>query len=400
MAHHEQRERLRAAVPEAAERAFVSGDPCYDRLRASLPMRHRYRRALGADDERTVVALCTTWRPDSLLGSQFGLYEQLLAELDVDRYRVLAIIHPNVSAHHDPETVHRMLAPHVRSGLLLVAPERGWRAAVAAADVLIGDHSSVTAYAAGAGVPVLFGHFPDHAVAPDSAVAALGARAPRLRRDQPLPPQLRKAMTSAAGQHEAHRLITSCPDGAAERVRARCYAMLGLDEPRGEPPVPADPPTGLPTGRLRWRPSALYATGELRPGPDLRVHRLRAEMLSPHQVPSGAHLLTTVTHPGRRLSAAADVLVLDDADDWGPHAEHWLRDALRTRRGLQLAAAVDDTSCTVRTRDGEQVRLTDPTGDSDPALFASAAHRWLAAGFGLAELPDRITVNGAHVAVS
>src|SRR5690242_9991348 len=38
---------LRKGCPEAAGVAVVGGDPCFDRLMASLPLRHSYRQALG-----------------------------------------------------------------------------------------------------------------------------------------------------------------------------------------------------------------------------------------------------------------------------------------------------------------------------------------------------------------
>jgi hypothetical protein len=41
------REELARSCPEALPVAEVVGDPCYDRIDASLPLRPAYRRALG-----------------------------------------------------------------------------------------------------------------------------------------------------------------------------------------------------------------------------------------------------------------------------------------------------------------------------------------------------------------
>jgi hypothetical protein len=45
LSHHEQFQRLAEGCPEAVPRAFIAGDPCYDRLLACLPRRLNYRHA-------------------------------------------------------------------------------------------------------------------------------------------------------------------------------------------------------------------------------------------------------------------------------------------------------------------------------------------------------------------
>ncbi|GGI76305.1 hypothetical protein GCM10011581_11730 [Saccharopolyspora subtropica] len=398
LSHHEQWARLRAAAPEAADVAHVIGDPCYDRLRASATWRLRYRRALGADDGETVLAISSTWREESLLGEVSELYERLLAELPVDEFRLVAILHPHIWYQHGPDAVHRWLAPHERSGLLVVPPERGWRAALVAADQLIGDHGSVTAYGAAIGLPTSLAAFPESRVAAGSAVAVLGSLAPRLDLAQPLLPQLQKAAAehTPAKAAAVHEMITSCPDEAADRLRALCYSMLELDEPRTEPGVPPDTTAGLPDAPWPWRPTAMYVTGSVHSGRSVALDRYPAEMLRPEQIPSRSHLVVAADHPGRRMRAVADIAVLTDATAWGRHARTWLSDALSAQPGLQLAAAVDGGTCTVRTRSGEQVRLS---GTGEPALHASAVFEWLAAGRDLADLSPGLTVNGHLVSV-
>jgi hypothetical protein len=221
LSHDEQLARLRASAPAAAKVAVVTGDPCYDRLRASIPWRPRYRRALGADGDQTVIAVSSTHRKDSLLGEVSELYERLLAELPVDDFRVVAILHPHIWYEHSPDQVHRWLAPQQRSGLVVVPPEHGWRATLVAADQLIGDHGSVTAYGAALGLPTSLAAFPESAVAPDSAVALLGSFAPRLDLSQPVLPQLRKA----AAEHTPERSAALTRQrNACARCAIRCWA--------------------------------------------------------------------------------------------------------------------------------------------------------------------------------
>src|SRR3954469_1190082 len=85
-------------------------------------------------------------------------------------------------------------------GLILVAPEDGWRAVLAAADCLIGDHGSVTAYGAAIGVPVLFGALPGRQVRPGSPLPSLGELAPRLD-PGPLAPQVAQVMATWPRDH-------------------------------------------------------------------------------------------------------------------------------------------------------------------------------------------------------
>ncbi|TDD53317.1 hypothetical protein [Saccharopolyspora elongata] len=399
LSHHEQLARLRASAPQAAEVAAVTGDPCYDRLRASVPWRLRYRLALGADGDQTVIAISSTHRKNSLLGEVSVLYERLLTELPVDEFRVVTILHPHIWNEHGPHAVHRWLAPHQRSGLMVVPPEYGWRAALVAADLLIGDHGSVTAYGAALGLPTSLAAFPESSVAPDSAVALVGSQAPRLDLGQPILPQLRKTIAEHTPEKSAavHQMITSCPDGAAERLRELCYSMLGLTEPRTEPGVPPDTVQGLPGGNWPWRPTAMYATGRVHSGCEISLDRYPAEMVPIERIPERSHLVVTADHPGPRLRAVADVLVLADAEQWGRHTETWLREAISARPGLQLAAAACRDSCIIRTRYGDQARLS---GSDDPVIYASAVFEWLATGRELAGLSPGLTVNGRPVAVS
>ncbi|MEV6226590.1 hypothetical protein AB0L88_01710 [Saccharopolyspora shandongensis] len=397
LSHDEQLARLRASAPRAAEVAAVTGDPCYDRLRAGLPWRPLYRRALGADGDQTVIAVSSTHRADSLLGEVSGLYERLLAELPVDEFRLVAILHPHIWHEHTPHQIRLWLAPYQRSGLMVVPPEQGWRAALAAADLLIGDHGSVTAYGAALGLPTALAAFPESSIAPDSAVALLGSQAPRLDLGQPILPQLRKTMAEHTSDQSAalHQMITSRPDEAAERLRKLCYSMLGLAEPRTEPGVPPDTLAGLPRGNRR--PTAMHVIGRVHSGREITLERYPAEVVPVERIPERSHLVVAADHPGPRRRAVADVLVLTEAEQWGRHAETWLEEAISAHPGLQLAAAVCGGSCTVRTRDGDQARLS---GTDDPVLYASAVFEWLASGRELADLAPGLTVNGRPVSVS
>jgi hypothetical protein len=243
-------ERLARACPEAAPVAFVAGDPCFDRLVASAGSRDAYRRALGVGD-RTLVAVSSTWGPGSLLQRHPDVLSWLTAELPAQDYKVAAIIHPGVWSWHGRRQVQAWYADAVDRGLLLVPPEEGWRGVLAAADVLVGDHGSVTAYAAAIGIPVLMAASSAKQVEPGSLQAGVAAHAPMLCPAQPCAPQLGIAVGRwRASAHAAIReQVSDVPGRSAQILRGAMYRLMNLAEPADPPPVrPVPVPEPLEIG--------------------------------------------------------------------------------------------------------------------------------------------------------
>ena len=160
-------------------------------------------------------------------------------ELPADRHQLAAITHPNVWYWHGGRQVRAWYADCARRGLLIVPPAEEWRAVLAAADVLVGDHGSVTSYAAAAGIPVALAAFPGSEVDPDSQAARLAQIAPALRADEPAETQLTRARAAWTPKlHEAFGAeVTSAPGRAARIIRAAMYRLMRLREP-AEPPEP------------------------------------------------------------------------------------------------------------------------------------------------------------------
>ncbi|MGN9912412.1 hypothetical protein ACTMTJ_33240 [Phytohabitans sp. LJ34] len=242
---------LRHQCPEAVPVAAVTGDLCLDRLVESRRHRAAYREALGVDDQRTLVAISSTWGPDSLLGRAPDTLFDLVADLP-DRYAVTMVIHPGAWHGHGSRQVLAWLARQRRAGLRLVDPA-SWRGLVAAADVVIGDHGSATIYAAAAGVPVLrAGPLPP--TAPGAAAEIMGAVTRAVEPGRPLGPQLRAAVASfdAAAYARVAGAVTARPGAAASLLRARMYHLLRLPEPEtGCAPAPVGRP--MPVGDDRSR---------------------------------------------------------------------------------------------------------------------------------------------------
>lgn len=255
VAHESDARRLREGCPEAADRIVVAGDPCFDRIRASIPFRERYRTALGGGPDRTLVLLSSTWSRYSLFGGDLEVWSRVLAELPADRYRVVAALHPNIWAIHGRRQVLAWLADHMAAGLGVIPPQEGWRAALVGADVIVGDHGSVTRYGAALGVPVLMSaaSAPD---VPDGGSAALLRRlCPGLDTGDDLERQVATAVTGHRPDRYAElaRQVTSCPGRSAAILRATMYRLLGLPEPvRAVPVSPVPLPTLLDAPDGTW----------------------------------------------------------------------------------------------------------------------------------------------------
>jgi hypothetical protein len=230
--------RLGDACPAAAPLGIVGGDPCYDRLAASLPLRDSYRRALGVRG-RKLIAVTSTWGPGSLLDRCPDLLTRLVDELPRQEYRVAVFMHPHVWCWHGRRQLHAWYAEYLRRGLILVPPEQGWRAILTAADWVIGDHGSATCYGASVGVPVLLAAFPADEVDPGSPASYLGRNAFRLRPGQPVARQLRAAGAAWPPEWSAsvRAQITDVPGQSARIIRETMYRLMKLPEPSRTPTV-------------------------------------------------------------------------------------------------------------------------------------------------------------------
>jgi hypothetical protein len=242
---------LAYALPEVAQAAVVGGDPCYDRLDASLHLREAFRRSLGVRDRKLVV-VTSTWGAGSLLETRPDILSQLARQLPATEYCLAAIVHPNAWSWHGPLQVRAWCEEAARRGLILVDPDDGWRAVLAAADCLIGDNGSVTAYGAAIGVPVLFGSLPIEHIMPGSPIARLAEMAPRLR-PGPLASQIAGAMGAWSRDYGTvmRACLTDVPGQSASILRRVMYELMGLPEPGEVPcvrPVPAPRTVSLHPG--------------------------------------------------------------------------------------------------------------------------------------------------------
>ncbi|WP_431875318.1 hypothetical protein [Amycolatopsis sacchari] len=363
LSHAEQLTRLAEACPEAVGAALVAGDPCFDRLTASRPLRETYRQALGVRPHQRLVLVSSTWGANSLYGSDPGLVSRLAAGLDLGTYRLAVALHPNIAGRHSRWQVDSWLADCARAGVLVLPSERLWGPALVAADVTIGDHGSVSFYSAALGTPLLLAAAPADAVDPRSPIGRLLEVAPRLDPHAPPGPQLERAVREPVDLTEITGLTTSLPGKSAAVLRETIYRWLDLAPPRYSAEIRA-----LPVPEVRV-PRAHAQLVQVRWGDDeATVTCFPAEVLRDPGAPCpDGHLVVDTEEPNVRLLDLADVLVHDRPRD----AEHWIERTLANLPGCRLAVArLTATSWLVGTADRALIRLDPVTGPV--AAFAAA----------------------------
>jgi hypothetical protein len=224
LSHDQELETLAESCPEALPVAVVAGDICLDRMRASLPFRDHYRRALGVRPGEPLVTISSTWTAESTFCRRPELYRELSRQA-----RVAAVLHPNIWAAHGEWQVRSWLAG---CDVIIIPPEEGWRATMIASDVVIGDFGSTTQYAAAVGARMLLATCPE--VRPGSLAHVLRQTVPTFTGD----------IAAAVPVPGFADLVSSRLDRSGPILRATMYRLLGIPEPSRAVPVS---PCSLPT---------------------------------------------------------------------------------------------------------------------------------------------------------
>ena len=304
---------LRRDCPEAVPYARIGGDLSLQQLAGAYADRERHRRALGLGAGQRLVTVSSTWGPASLLGRTPVLPDRLLADLPRDEYRVAAVLHPNVVARHSMYQIRAWYADALDAGLILVPPSAGWQAVLLSTDCLIGDHGSVSFYAAALDVPVLLASTGDGEVPPSGPSARLAEACPRFNtRESP-----RLQIEQALEKFEPGVLpaltepsVSSDVD-AAGVYREVLYRMLRLDPPVRKRALP--PPVAPDVDVRAVRTHVVYAD---EPVPGLvELRRFPASTME-HAVDArgpGRHLAAEAGEPDARLRRGAEVIADDGA---------------------------------------------------------------------------------------
>ncbi|OKI28648.1 hypothetical protein A6A25_31050 [Saccharothrix sp. CB00851] len=367
--HPSHRRQLAELAPATAGRTVLGGDTSFDLLTTSAPQRARYRAALGMHDHQRLVLVSSTWGGQSLLGTDPGLLTALVRQLPVDDYRVALVAHPNVWTWEGGWELRRVIDHALRGGLLLLEPAKGWHAAMVASDLVVGDHGSLSLYAATTGVPLRLAAFGDEVVT-DTVMADLGRKATRLDRHRDLRAQVEQA---TGDQHAAlvpADAVFAAPGQALRLLRTWCYDALGLPEPSWaqESPIAADPAQALPELH------SLHVVGSV--VDDTVVLRRHPFAATPH-VTSSEVRHVSVDDRERDVRRFADAATIVRAAGPFEEASRWLGETLDAFPGCRMAGHATPTGCEVRLRDGRAVALTAPGPLGDSALLTSALYTLL-----------------------
>ncbi|NUR96411.1 MAG: hypothetical protein HOV67_14270 [Kribbellaceae bacterium] len=283
LSHESQRD----LVPELIDRTAVVGDPALDLMTALLDRREQLREDLGVEPAQKLVTVTSTWGPSSLLARWPTLPAQLLAELPVDEFRVAAVLHPNVWAAHSSWQIQHWLRTSLSSGLILLPPAGPWQVGLAAADCVIGDHGSLSAYAAGLSIPLVLGAFGSEEVPPDSAVSRLAADVPRLAAGPSLAGQVRRTIAEA----DVQTLARATTDLFARRGQSLSILQQKLYDILGFAPLRRPVPRPLPSWQAPAREIRAFHVETTRLGRSVQVERFPAALAEFSRSRGSRHLV-------------------------------------------------------------------------------------------------------------
>lgn len=384
--HPAQRDQLARDYPAAAARCVVVGDIVFDQLAASLPRRDQYRRALGVRRGQRLVVVTSTWGDGSLFKSWPGLPARLVGELPADEYVAALVLHPNIWADQGDYLLRLRLRDARRAGLALLPPMAGWQAALVAADAVIGDHGSVTMYAAALDRPVLLtGDRVAARVLPGTPPDELADMAGRLDPGLPFAQQVDAVIEGhkpGQGGAIADRLFARQGE-AAQALRDLLYDKLNLRVPDAAPFADAaNPPE---PERTESRSFVVHA--RISPDDIIRLWRFPAAVRNGWAPSADAvpHLCVDEEDPDPRRLGNASVIVRRTGAE-PAEADSWLTSTFQCYPGCRVAALPQADGCLVGLADGTRVRVTVVT---DASLAGSAVYARLRPG---ERLPGRLII--------
>ncbi|MFB9924150.1 hypothetical protein ACFFRC_05525, partial [Amycolatopsis halotolerans] len=376
LSHPDQLRTVETLAPAALSAMLVAGDPCLDRIVESLPLRDRYRAELGIGGRRLVV-ITSTWSRTSLLGKRPDLPRELLSELSPDSYAVALVLHPNISHGHGFAAVRQWYADCLRSGMLILDEIDGWRAGLVASDVVIGDHGSVTGYAAALGRPAILGAFDD--VPPGTPIAALGELAPRLPLAGPYEGTIEAALASRLSDRfqPIAQLASAMPGESLSALRRHFYSLMKLSEPSTEVSVAAVAAKNLATRGPAA--GAHFVSGEA--DVEARTVQLARRAAEVQRTEFGGaadvHVNCSVDYPIRSLRTSAAVLNSRPGDE-GTDSEQWHAALFARYPSCAVSSLSSEGKADVRLRSGPALTLRAPGVAGE--VLASIPYIWANAG--------------------
>ena len=221
------RTRMVRRYPELVGRVAVVGSLRADALLERSRSRDAIRREQGFRPADRVVILASTHGEKSLLETMgVPLLDEAEALMRRSVWRFIVCAHPLIWREPSWEARLRALAAR---GFGVVEPNGNWIDALVAADCMIVDHTSLLAFFALLGRPIIPVPVPDHLLEPHNPVTKIRSLVPLLRE----PSGLEAALEEAWTRYPHHELsvispeIVTYPGEARSRCRAELQQLLG-----------------------------------------------------------------------------------------------------------------------------------------------------------------------------
>jgi hypothetical protein len=241
---------------------------------------------------------------------------------------------------------------------------------LAAADCVVGDHSSVSLLAAAAGIPLLLAPLSDEVV-PGTPMTALSRLARRLDVRLPLPVQVEAAISAyVPGQYAEAVDATFAEPPVARRLREVLYELLGLPEPDEPAAVVAWPPP-FPDSVV---PGSFVVHTRIY-GDLVEVRRYPAAVRRYTAGPADGwtgHLSAGDQEWGLRVLQGAEVLTRAATAE--PEAWKWTRATLSQFPGSAVACAGTPGGAVATFRDGRRAAVTIAAGGMDVTTLAACLY--------------------------
>ncbi len=224
------RSRMVRRYPELDGHVAVVGSIRADTLLERNRCRDAIRREQGFGPTDRVVALASTHGEESLLETMGSkLLDEAEALMQRSAWRFIVCAHPLTWRQPSWEPRLRGLAAR-RFGV--VEPNGNWIDALVAADCMIVDHTSLLAFFALLGRPIIPGPVPDHLLEPSNPITRVRTFVPPLEEPGRLEAVLEEAWTRYPLQelNALSREIVSYPGEARSRVRAELYGLLETND--------------------------------------------------------------------------------------------------------------------------------------------------------------------------
>lgn len=224
LASHEER---RIFPSSSACEYTAIGDVEFDALYASMSRRSHFRNVLKTGD-RMLVTLSSTWHDNSLFGRNPQLIGNLLSTYPANQYCFALILHPSVWITHGEWQIKTWLRNSLNAGLRLIPYERGWQAAIIAADRVIGDYGSVSLYSNMLDIPTCFYQISKHDMNTELTIVREALQGHQAHSTQDVMDFINKRpLTSTAKSTSRHKAFANL-GCAAESLAKTIYQRIGL----------------------------------------------------------------------------------------------------------------------------------------------------------------------------